>query len=138
MYGAGYKLEKWKEKPMILTFYSHIFNCVCHSIRSMFGVLGIYNFESSVKKIAIRKQMLIGNKWRPKLNRGQLLNYLKYLSFREHVCDLLYTEVVIFFYIFRIQFYHVNFFPQTKQASKFLKVNPKSVVLKTHIPILNA
>ena len=83
--------------------------------------------------------MFIGNKWRPKLNRGQLLNYLKYLTFREHVCDLLYTEFVIFFYIFRIQFYHVNFFPQTKQATKLdLKVNPISGFLKTHIPILNA
>ena len=27
-----------------LTFYAHTFNCVCHSIRSMFRVLGIYIF----------------------------------------------------------------------------------------------
>ena len=27
-----------------LTFYEHTINCVCHSIRSMFRVLGIYNF----------------------------------------------------------------------------------------------
>ena len=27
-----------------LTFYAHTINCVCHSIRSMFRVLGIYNF----------------------------------------------------------------------------------------------
>ena len=27
-----------------LTFSAHTINCVCHSIRSMFGVLGIYNF----------------------------------------------------------------------------------------------
>ena len=26
------------------TFSTHTFNCVCHSIRSMFRVLGIYNF----------------------------------------------------------------------------------------------
>ena len=29
-----------------LTFYAHTFKCVCHSIRSMFGVLGVYNFEA--------------------------------------------------------------------------------------------
>ena len=44
MYEAGYKLEKWKEKTHDLTFYAHIINCVCHSIRSMFRVLGVYNF----------------------------------------------------------------------------------------------
>ena len=27
-----------------LTFSAHTINCVCHSIRSMFRVLGIYNF----------------------------------------------------------------------------------------------
>ena len=27
-----------------LTFFAHTINCVCHSIRSMFRVLGIYNF----------------------------------------------------------------------------------------------
>ena len=27
-----------------LTFSAHIINCVCHSIRSMFRVLGVYNF----------------------------------------------------------------------------------------------
>ena len=48
MYGPGYKLEKWKEKTHDLnhdlTFSAHTINCVCHSIRSMFRVLGIYNF----------------------------------------------------------------------------------------------
>ena len=28
-----------------LTFYAHSINYVCHSIRSMFRVLGIYNFD---------------------------------------------------------------------------------------------
>jgi len=32
-----------------LTFYAHTINCVCHSIRSMFRVLGIYNFGFSIK-----------------------------------------------------------------------------------------
>ena len=27
-----------------LTFSAHTVNCVCHSIRSMFRVLGMYNF----------------------------------------------------------------------------------------------
>ena len=31
----------------ILTFSAHTINCVCHSIRLMFRVLGIYNFGSS-------------------------------------------------------------------------------------------
>ena len=29
-----------------LTFSAHTINCMCHSIRSMFRVLGIYNFGS--------------------------------------------------------------------------------------------
>ena len=33
-----------------LTFYAHTINCVCHSIRSMFRVLGVYNFGASQKK----------------------------------------------------------------------------------------
>ena len=48
MYGAGYKLEniKGKTHDLIhdLTFSAHTINCVCHSIRSMFRVLGMYNF----------------------------------------------------------------------------------------------
>ena len=32
-----------------LTFYAHTIKCVCHNIRSMFRVLGIYNFESNPK-----------------------------------------------------------------------------------------
>ena len=28
-----------------LTFSAHTYNCVCHSIRSMFRVLGVYNFD---------------------------------------------------------------------------------------------
>ena len=30
-----------------LTFSAHTINYVCHSIRSMFRVLGVYNFESA-------------------------------------------------------------------------------------------
>ena len=33
-----------------LTFSAHTFNCVCHYIRSMFRVLGIYNFDIWQKK----------------------------------------------------------------------------------------
>ena len=32
-----------------LTFYAHTFNCVCYSIRSMFRVLGVYNFGYGYK-----------------------------------------------------------------------------------------
>ena len=32
-----------------LKFSAHIINCVCHSIRSMFRVLGIYNFGPKTK-----------------------------------------------------------------------------------------
>ena len=33
-----------------LTFSAHTINCVWHSIRSMFRVLGIYNFELLIKR----------------------------------------------------------------------------------------
>jgi hypothetical protein len=33
-----------------LIFSAHTINCVCHSIRSMFKVLGVYNFDENVKK----------------------------------------------------------------------------------------
>ena len=57
MYGAGYKLKKVKEKTHDLnhdlnhdlTFSAYTINCVCHSIRSMFRVLGMYNFEYLLK-----------------------------------------------------------------------------------------
>ena len=32
-----------------LTFYAHTFDCVCHSIMSMFRVLGVYNFGGGTK-----------------------------------------------------------------------------------------
>ena len=32
-----------------LTFSAHTINCVCHSIRSMFRVLGIYNFAQGLE-----------------------------------------------------------------------------------------
>ena len=35
-----------------LTFSAHTINCVCHSIRSMFRVLGIYNFGFSFNRAA--------------------------------------------------------------------------------------
>ena len=33
-----------------LTFSAHTFNCACHSIRSMFRVLGMYNFAYATCK----------------------------------------------------------------------------------------
>ena len=50
MYGAGYKLEKWKDKTHDLnhdlTFSANTINCVCHSMRSMFRVFDIHNFAT--------------------------------------------------------------------------------------------
>ena len=55
MYGAGYKAWKVKGKTHDLNhdliFSAHTINCVCHSIRSMFRVLGIYNFGGMVNYI---------------------------------------------------------------------------------------
>ena len=57
MYGAGYKLEKVKGKTHDLnhdlTFSAHTINCVCHSIRSMFRVLGMNNFGTIAKAALI-------------------------------------------------------------------------------------
>ena len=35
----------------MIYFTAHTFNCVCHSIRSMFRLLGVYNFDQSLKKL---------------------------------------------------------------------------------------
>ena len=41
-----------------LTFYAHTINCVCHSIRSMFRVLWVYNFGKSVEiSVTIEKRV---------------------------------------------------------------------------------
>ena len=36
-------------KSWVIYFTEHTINCVCHSIRSMFIVLGVYNFDTSFK-----------------------------------------------------------------------------------------
>ena len=36
-----------------LTFSAHTINCVCHSISSMFRVLGMYNFGVHLKDAAV-------------------------------------------------------------------------------------
>ena len=42
-----------------LISYAHTINCVCHSIRSMFRVLGVYNFDKAqqVQKYALNSQL---------------------------------------------------------------------------------
>ena len=40
---------KSERKNHDLTFSAHTINCMCHSIRSMFRVLGIHNFGTSTK-----------------------------------------------------------------------------------------
>jgi hypothetical protein len=34
-----------------LTFSAHTINCVCHSLRSMFRVLWVYNFDQNIKLV---------------------------------------------------------------------------------------
>ena len=48
MYRAGYKLEKENENhglnhDLFILLHTQS-KCVCHSVRSMFRVLGVYNF----------------------------------------------------------------------------------------------
>ena len=42
-----------------LIFSAHTIKCVCHSIRSMFRVLGVYNFDKAqqVQKYALNSQI---------------------------------------------------------------------------------
>ena len=49
-----------------LTFYAHTINCVCNSIRSMFRVLGIYNFGSWQKV----QEMIVKQTFTPVANFG--------------------------------------------------------------------
>ena len=43
---------------MIYYFTAHTINCVCHSIRSMFRVLGIYNFVQCLNFMSILESYL--------------------------------------------------------------------------------
>ena len=45
-----------------LTFSAQTINCVCHSIRSIFRVLGIYNFVHHQKYMIMRNLMSICKK----------------------------------------------------------------------------
>ena len=38
----------------MIYFTAHTINCVCHSIRTMFRVLGIYNFGSALKRTPVQ------------------------------------------------------------------------------------
>jgi hypothetical protein len=40
-----------------LTFSAHTINCVCHSIRAIFRVLGIYNFGLDKRKASFKELM---------------------------------------------------------------------------------
>ena len=53
-----------------LTFSAHTINCVCHSIRSMFKVLGIHNFDF---------WLLIGHKYESRVER--CIDYIDNCSF---------------------------------------------------------
>ena len=43
----------------MIYFTAHTFKCVCHCIRSMFGVLGVYNFALASKMGQIKKRIQI-------------------------------------------------------------------------------
>jgi hypothetical protein len=51
--GQGISLKSERKIPMILHFTAYTMNCVCHCIRSMFRVLGIYNFAPLLKLLFI-------------------------------------------------------------------------------------
>ena len=40
-------------KSWVIYFTAHTLKCVCHSIRSMFGLLGLYNFGKRMKFLII-------------------------------------------------------------------------------------
>ena len=44
-----------KVKNYDLTFSADTINCVCHSIRSIFKVLGMYNFDTLMEKLRRKK-----------------------------------------------------------------------------------
>ena len=50
---------------MISQFTVHTNNCVCHKIRSLFKLRGMYNFGSGVEKS--EKNSLYNNKWQQSL-----------------------------------------------------------------------
>ena len=62
-----------------LTFSAHTFNCVCHSIRSMFRVLGINNFGSNMNKICLSHTPHFLLCWKFQI-RKWLLQYLNPLG----------------------------------------------------------
>ena len=53
--GQGISLKSERNNPWFKPWFNILLHtqisCVCHSIRSMFRVLGIYNFDSFVKKV---------------------------------------------------------------------------------------
>ena len=59
-----------------LTFSAHTIHCVCHSIRSMFRVLGMYNFVGTEKFLPYHTFILLtytySTKPVPKMHKGAL------------------------------------------------------------------
>ena len=58
---------------MIEHFNAHTINCVCHNIRSMFRVLGIYNFDHHHQNLFNHKTKHI-----------QMMNSENYDDFKLH------------------------------------------------------
>ena len=52
----------------MIYFTAHTFNCVCHSIRTMFRVLGVYNFGWRGSILRFRQKIIkVGSKSWPTL-----------------------------------------------------------------------
>ena len=56
-----------------LTFYAHTIDCVCHSIRSIFRVLGIYNFGGSDNRDVQKTRMKRGLKFKVDVLASQFI-----------------------------------------------------------------
>ena len=67
-------------------FTAHTIKCVCHNIWSMFGVLGLYNFDSNqkIRKYAIPKEKMRSRFGEIKFIKQQcriyIFSYLKYAT----------------------------------------------------------
>ena len=76
MYEQGISLKSERKTHDLnhnLTFSAHTINCVCHSIRSMFRVLGMFNFAQSSEFSFIEQ-----------LNRGVSGSTLGFKSKSDH------------------------------------------------------
>ena len=93
-----------------LTFYAHTIKCVCHSIRSMFRVLGLYNFVLHLLHLWKNKVVALFFCIKMQKQLGQKLNFDRALfthkivihSYDRNLVSVLATETKIkFWYMYR-------------------------------------